>query len=134
MTNSYAIDTNILIYIYDLVNEHKKIIAAEIIAEKPFIATQVISEYINVSKRLLNLPKKELIHKCGLLIGKCIIIPITHATLMSSEALIEKYDFQLFDSIIVASDLEAGCSTLYSEDMQHNQFIENQLKIVNPFL
>jgi predicted nucleic acid-binding protein len=35
--------------------------------------------------------------------------------------------------MIVASALENNCTTLYSEDMQHQQIIENQLLIINPF-
>jgi len=41
--------------------------------------------------------------------------------------------FSYWDSLIVAVALDAGCSTLYSEDMQHGQRIEGQLTIVNPF-
>jgi predicted nucleic acid-binding protein len=40
----------------------------------------------------------------------------------------------MFDSIIVASALEAGCDILYSEDMQHGQVIEGRLTIQNPFI
>ena len=31
-------------------------------------------------------------------------------------------------------DLENDCDILYSEDMQHNQVIDEKLKIINPFL
>ena len=48
--------------------------------------------------------------------------------------LIDRYDFQIFDSIIVASALETDCSTLYSEDMHHNMVVHQQLKIINPFI
>jgi predicted nucleic acid-binding protein len=34
---------------------------------------------------------------------------------------------------VVAAALEAGCTTLYSEDMQDGQIVEG-LRIVNPFL
>ncbi len=33
----------------------------------------------------------------------------------------------------IASALKNNCSFLYSEDMQHNQIIENSLRIINPF-
>ena len=39
-----------------------------------------------------------------------------------------------WDSLIVAAALDAGCTTLYSEDMQHGQRISDQLTIVNPLL
>jgi len=44
-----------------------------------------------------------------------------------------RYQFSFYDSLIVAATLEAGCKTLYSEDMQHGQKIE-QLTISNPFM
>ena len=37
------------------------------------------------------------------------------------------------DEIFIDSNLENNCSILYSEDMQHSQVIENNLKIINPF-
>jgi len=46
----------------------------------------------------------------------------------------QRYQFSFYDSLIIASALEAGCITLYSEDMQHEQVIEKRLTIRNPFL
>ena len=46
----------------------------------------------------------------------------------------ERYRFSWFDSLIVATALEAGCETLFTEDLQHGQVIENRLTIFNPFL
>jgi predicted nucleic acid-binding protein len=45
-----------------------------------------------------------------------------------------RYRFSYFDSLIIAAALAAGCSTLYSEDMQHGQVIAGRLTISNPFL
>jgi predicted nucleic acid-binding protein len=38
-----------------------------------------------------------------------------------------------YDSLIIAAAQEAGCNTLYSEDLQHGQIIGG-LRIENPFL
>jgi predicted nucleic acid-binding protein len=46
----------------------------------------------------------------------------------------ERYSFPWYDSLIVATALEAGCDTLYSEDMQNGQEIEGRLRIINPFV
>ena len=51
-----------------------------------------------------------------------------------SAQMIERYQFQLFDSIVVAYALASGCNRLYSEDMQHNLLVNDQLLIINPFL
>jgi len=43
------------------------------------------------------------------------------------------YKFQFYDCLIIATALENNCTILYSEDMQHNQLIEDKLTILNPF-
>lgn len=57
---------------------------------------------------------------------------MTVHTVSIAAGLIEKYDFQLFDSIIVAAALGADCSILYSEDMQHGLTTGN-MTVINPF-
>lgn len=42
--------------------------------------------------------------------------------------------FSHFDSLMLATAIEAECSIFYSEDLQHNQVIEKKLTILNPFL
>ena len=44
----------------------------------------------------------------------------------------ERWRCGFYDSLIIASALQAGCSTLYSEDLQASQAIES-LTIVDPF-
>jgi len=43
-----------------------------------------------------------------------------------------RYRFSFYDSLIVAAALDAGCKTLYSEDLQQGQRIDG-LTIQNPF-
>ena len=45
----------------------------------------------------------------------------------------ERYGYSIFDSCIVASALEAGSDTLWSEGMQHGMMIDGRLRIANPF-
>lgn len=47
-------------------------------------------------------------------------------------ALQARYGFHFYDALIVAAALTAGCKRLYSEDLQHEQRIEN-LVVINPF-
>jgi len=46
----------------------------------------------------------------------------------------ERYNFQLFDAIIIAAALESDCKIFYTEDMHHNLLVDDQLKIINPFI
>ena len=43
-----------------------------------------------------------------------------------------RHQFRFYDALIVAAALAAGCTRLYSEDLQHGQRIEG-LTIVDPF-
>lgn len=61
MIEHYSLDTNILIYLYDNSSSFKREISENLIYQKPIISTQVISEFLNVTKRLLKLPKEELL-------------------------------------------------------------------------
>ena len=47
-------------------------------------------------------------------------------------AIRNRYGFSYWDCQIVAAALEAGCTELYTEDMQTGQIIEGVLKFVNP--
>jgi len=134
MMNSFAVDTNIFLYLRDIDTPEKQKKANNLIDFSPVVSSQVVSEYLNVSKRLLKLPKEQIFDICSDDLEGCNIHSVTLSTLRLARKLISIYDFQLFDSIIVASSLEAGCEILYSEDFHHNQLIENRLRIINPFI
>ncbi|MFP4504590.1 MAG: PIN domain-containing protein [Cyclobacteriaceae bacterium] len=130
----FALDTNVLMYLHEVDANSKKTIAIDLMASSPVISNQVLSEYLNVLRRLLNLPKEQVLNNAlsWLRLGE--IIPVNFDTLKLVHELIKRYDLQLFDSIIVAAALEARCSVLYSEDMQHELLVNEQLRIINPFL
>lgn len=128
-----AVDTNILIYLHDAAAP-KRTIAENVLASNPRISSQVVSEYLNTTRRLLNMGKAELLNQCAELFKDCEIIAVTHFTLALAASLIKKYSFQLFDAVIVASAFENNCSILYSEDMQHGLIINDTLTIINPFI
>jgi hypothetical protein len=55
-------------------------------------------------------------------------ISINHPeSIKSARSIASKYRFSFYDSLIIVSAIEAGCTILYSEDMQHNQLIETNL-------
>jgi predicted nucleic acid-binding protein len=54
-------------------------------------------------------------------------------TLEKTVAIMEKYNYSYWDSMMLASAIESDCSVIYSEDMQHGQTIDGKLKIINPF-
>ena len=134
MNNTIALDTNILVYCHSDDEPEKREISMNLFSMYPIISTQTLSEYVSVVKRKLKLPKIEIIDVCLQNIELCVLQPVSVTTLKYARNLIDRYDFQLFDSIIVASALEANCHVLYSEDLHHGLVVENRMKIINPFL
>ena len=65
--------------------------------------------------------------------GLCPVEPLTLQSHDLGRGLSERYQFSVYDAMIVSSALLAQCDTLYSEDMQAGLRIENSLTIINPF-
>jgi predicted nucleic acid-binding protein len=61
------------------------------------------------------------------------VCPLTLDTHVAAVSLAEDNGLAFDDALIVASAIEAGCDTLYTEDMQHNRAIGG-LTIRNPFI
>ena len=64
--------------------------------------------------------------------GKCEIVPLTLETHMRGIAYAERYKLAIYDSMIVAAAVTAGCTTLYSEDM-HDGLVIDGVTVRNPF-
>ena len=133
MNKVIAIDTNVLIYLHDNSDQGKRIIAQNLLADNPKISSQVVSEYLNTTRRLLALSKEDLLIQTSGLFAACIITTVLPSTLLFAANLVKKYQFQLFDAIIVASAIEGNCNILYSEDLHHGLVVDKSLTIINPF-
>jgi predicted nucleic acid-binding protein len=93
----------------------------------------VLSETANVALKKLALPLSETAKLLAMLEATCRVEIVTPATMQRALDIAGHYGFSWFDSLIVASALEAGCDTLYTEDLQHGQVIEGKLTVTNPF-
>lgn len=131
--NSCFSDSNVIRYLLDS-NLAKFSKAKMILGLSPIVNSQVLVEVVNVARRKFEYTKDDCVNLWIDLHKYCEIVAKSKNTTMLTIDLVNKYDFQIFDSLIVASALEANCDTLYSEDMQHMLVVENQLTIINPFL
>lgn len=69
----------------------------------------------------------------AMLEATCRVEIVTPITMQRALNIVGRYGFSWFDSLIVATALDAGCDTLYTEDLQHGQVIEGKLTVTNPF-
>lgn len=99
-----------------------------------FISPQVIFECLNVCMKKRKLDRKTALSFATFLLKSSYLQPENESVVETALFSFEKYSLQVFDSKIVAAALHAGCSILYSEDMQHGLVIEKKLTIINPFL
>lgn len=131
--SNFFIDSNIILYLPDI-NQTKREITEKLLAQSPHVNSQVMVEVANVCKRKFSYTKNDVLILWDVLLNNSIFVSTDKLTIDTAMYLLNKYDFQIFDAIIIAGALLANCSTLYSEDLQHNQVIENKLTIKNPFL
>lgn len=136
----FFLDTNIAVYCFDGSAARKQETAKELVTHAAssgmgIVSFQVLQEFCNVasnSKRL-NLAHERIMAYVSLVLQPMNCIETSPALLEKALMIRQDYKFAFYDSLIIAAALEAKCTALYSEDMQHGQQI-GLLKIVNPFL
>jgi predicted nucleic acid-binding protein len=133
MSASAFFDTNV--FVYAVVQDDPRSQQAEdLIAEGGRVSVQVLNEFAAVARRKAKMPWDEVRFAIENIKSLCPNpLPITIDTHRQALAIAEKYSFKIYDALIVASALEAGCTILYSEDMQDGQIIDRTLTIRNPF-
>ena len=125
-------DTNILVY--TTTSDSRKQQAAACLSRGGVASIQVLNEFVHVARRKLRSDWPQIEFALGQFRTSLDdILPITLETHDSAVALSRDHGISFYDALIVAAAIEAGCDTLFSEDMQHGRKIGG-LAIVNPFL
>ena len=126
-------DTNVLIYAVGK-NDPRASRAEALLAGGGIVSIQSLNEFVSVARRKLGLPWKEVKEMLDIISVLCPDpVPISLDTHRGAVAIAEKYGYSIYDALIASAALEAGCKTLYSEDLQDGQIINRQLTIRNPF-
>ncbi|MBB93886.1 MAG: VapC toxin family PIN domain ribonuclease [Rhodobacteraceae bacterium] len=125
-------DTNIVLYLLD--DGPKADRAEAILAGKPRISVQVLNEALVNCRRKAGMGWDDTSAFLAGVQALCAVEALTLQTHEVGRALAERYQFQVYDAMIVASALIAGCTTLWTEDMHHDLLVEGQVRLVNPFV
>ena len=97
------------------------------------ISVQVLNELANVARRKMKMSWSETHALLDTLQALLTVHPLTVEIHETGLGLAERYGFSIYDAMIVASALDAGCNTLWSEDMRHGMMLDEGLRIANPF-
>jgi predicted nucleic acid-binding protein len=133
MSNRVFFDTNVLIYFFGEAGRRTPI-AERLVWRGGVISIQVLNELASVAHGKLGMSWDEVRSARDKALIFCPDpVPLTLRTHLSAVEISSRYGYAIYDGLILASALEAGCATLYTEDMQHGQIIGG-LRIENPFL
>lgn len=125
-------DTNVLLYL--LSGDAAKADCAEaLFVRGGVISVQVLNEFASVSSRKLGMSWAEIRNVLKTVRAVCRVVPLSLETHDLGLALSERYGFAIYDSMILASALLAGCKVVYTEDLQDSQSIDSKLTVRNPF-
>jgi predicted nucleic acid-binding protein len=127
-------DTNILIYAL-AENDPRSARAEELLAAGGVLSVQILSEFVSLARRKILMSWNDVTLALDAFRVLCPSpLPITMEIHEAALKIAEKHGYGIYDALVVAAALEAGCATLYSEDFRDGQTIDGQLTIRNPFV
>ena len=139
MSADRFIDTNVFVYQVDSRDARKQVIAERIVRQALIsgdgcISFQVVQECLNTVTRKAQIPLSLALAQAYLdtVLAPLLAVNASADLYHRALGLQGRWQFSFYDSLIVAAALEAGCTRLLSEDLQHGQRIET-LTIENPF-
>ena len=108
--------------------------AETIVSSGGTIRVQVLNALANVARGKMRLSWNDTRAFLSMIRGLLLVSPITTEIHENGLALAECHNLSIYDAMIVASALDAGCGVLWSEDMQDGMTIGKRLRVVNPFV
>ncbi len=126
-------DTNVLIYAVAQ-DDPRSTIAEELLASGGMLSVQILNEFASVARRKILMSWSDLTEALQAFRVLCPSpLAITVETHEAALQIARKHGYNIYDALVVAAALQAGCATLYSEDLHDGQTIDAQLTIRNPF-
>lgn len=124
-------DSNVLLYVLSA-DQVRAAHSFALASAGGIVSVQVLNEFANVTKKKFRMRIPEIREVLITLRGFLTVRELNLATHERGLEIAERYRYSIYDSMLLASALEAGCRTFYSEDLHHGQRIEG-LMIRNPF-
>ena len=133
------LDTNVFVHQLEGRDTRKAAIAQDLIRQgietgNACISFQVVQECLNTAlrKALVPLGGHDIRRYLESVLAPLLRVQPSLRLYHASLDIQSRYGFAYYDALIVAAALDAGCATVYSEDLQDRQRIEG-LTVVDPF-
>ncbi len=130
------LDSNVLLYTDDHSSPAKQRTALDLVAacrkgRDGVVSLQVLQEYFATATRKLGVDAAVARRKVELF-AQLTLVATDLDDVLAAIDLHRLHHFSFWDALVIRSALRAGCSRLYSEDLQAGRRLDG-LQIVNPF-
>lgn len=134
---SFFFDTNVLVYVFDRTDARKQsiaqdLVAAHMTARDMVLSTQVLQELYVTLTRKKHLGAADALEVVTTFAQER-TVPASADLVLRGLALGDARRLSAWDALIVQAALQAGCTTLYSEDFSTGARFD-ELVVVNPFV
>jgi predicted nucleic acid-binding protein len=128
------VDTNVWVYAHLKTPDDPRHVRALALVRQVrglVISPQVVAEYYSV---MLRNGQRDAWIQANLraMFARCRLQPANAELVAIALELRNRLGFSFWDCQIVAAALLAGCTTLFTEDLQHGQWIDGRLRIFDP--
>lgn len=139
MTARAFVDTNVVVYLFDEREPAKRRRAGELLGDlargdaPPVVSTQVLQEAYVALTRKVGVPPDEALSTLQLMDGAAFDVHRVEVGVVWRAAARSVADrLSYWDALIVETARDAGCSVVYSEDLQHGRDYDG-VRVENPF-
>lgn len=138
MRGPFFLDTDIFVYAFDSRDRRKQRRALQLLeaaqSGQGVISYQIVQEFLSVC--VTKNPAPMTIDEAQAFLEEALMpmVRVYPNVSLYTEALEIRREtqWQFFDCLVVAGAVQAGCSVLYTEDLNHNRMIRG-VRITNPF-
>ena len=136
MSGRSFLDTNVLVYTDDADSPDKQGIALDLVADlratgTGVLSTQVLQEYFSAATRKLGVNPTVARRKVEIF-ARLQLVEIQLESILGAIDLHRLHQVSFWNGLILRVAIDAGCKTLYSEDLQDGSSIAG-IDIRNPF-
>ena len=135
MQDKVFFDSNLWIYLFLTSSDHyditKKTKVKDLLKDYPdvVISNQVLNEISNVLLRKYKIDNDCVENHLLKLLNIVELHLLDDNNTFDALSLLKQYNLSFYDALIISAAIDANCDTLFSEDMQHNQLVDNTLLI-----